>query len=167
MDTAIFLLVVASRFLVPLAIPKFPLPAIVVALVLDAADQTIFAAFDTEPDNYQVYDKALDVYYLAIAYASTLRNWTDGVAFRVGQFLWYYRLIGVVAFELSEVRALLIIFPNTFEYFFIAYEFVRVRWESSRLSASLMCDTVLTEFCTRCSRRRGLSRTVSSPASRS
>ena len=46
--------------------------------------------------------------------------------------LWYLRLTGVVAFELSGARVLLLIFPNTFEYFFIAYELVRVRWEPSR-----------------------------------
>ena len=134
MDDVVFLVVVASRFLVPLAIPRFPLPAIVAALVIDAADQSIFSAFDVEPDNYQSYDKALDVYYLTIAYVSTLRNWTDSAAFRTSQFLWYFRLVGVVAFELTGARALLLIFPNTFEYFFIAYEAVRTRWEPSRLS---------------------------------
>ena len=49
MDTVIFLLVVASRFVVPLAIPRFPLPAIVAALVIDAADQTIFQVPTTAP----------------------------------------------------------------------------------------------------------------------
>lgn len=134
MGDIVFVAVVAARFLVPLLIPRFPFPAIVAALVIDAADQTIFSALGTEPDNYQGYDKALDVYYLTIAYISTVRNWTDGPAFRVSQFLWYYRLVGVVAFELSGARALLIIFPNTFEYFFIFYEAVRIRYEPSRLT---------------------------------
>jgi len=134
MEELVFVAVVLARFIVPFAIPRFPLPAIVASLVIDAADQTIFAAFDVEPDNYQAYDKALDIYYLTIAYISIIRNWTDGVAFRVGQFLWYYRLVGVVAFELSGARALLLIFPNTFEYFFIFYEIVRLKWEPSNLS---------------------------------
>lgn len=134
MGNLIFLLVVLSRFGVPLLIPKFPLPAIVVALVIDAADQTIFASFNVEPANYQGYDKALDIFYLTIAYLSTIRNWTDGFAFRVAQFLWYYRLIGVLAFEFTEIRALLLIFPNTFEYFFIGYELIRVWWNPRRLS---------------------------------
>ena len=38
----------------------------------------------------------------------------------------------MVAFELSQVRALLLIFPNTFEYFFIAYEAIRARWRTTR-----------------------------------
>ncbi len=102
MSDVIFALVVASRFLVPLAIPRFPFPAILVALVIDAADQTIFAAFDVEPDNYQGYDKALDIYYLTIAYVSTHPELDRRRRVPVGQFLWYYRLIGVVAFELTR-----------------------------------------------------------------
>ncbi len=134
-DQVIFLLVVGLRFGVPLLIFRFPLPAILVALVIDAADQTIFQNFtDLDLTGYQGYDKALDIFYLAIAYLSTFRNWSDPVAARVAQGLWYYRLIGVVAFELSEVRALLIIFPNTFEYFFIAYEAVRLLWNPARLN---------------------------------
>ena len=134
-DELIFLIVVALRLGIPLLIPRFPLPAIVAALVIDAADQTIFQNnTDLNLDGYQGYDKALDVYYLTIAYLSTIRNWVDPFAFRVGQFLWYYRLTGVLLFELTGVRALLIIFPNTFEYFFIAYEAVRLWWKPERLS---------------------------------
>lgn len=134
MGTLVFVAVVAARFIVPLFIPRFPLPAIVVALVIDAADQTVFAWFDQEPANYQGYDKALDIFYLTIAYVSMIRNWADGYAFRVGQFLWYFRLAGVLAFEFSNVRALLIIFPNTFEYYFIAYEAIRLWYNPARMS---------------------------------
>ena len=64
----------------------------------------------------------MDVFYLAVAYLATMRNWQALPAYRVGQFLYFYRLVGVVAFELTQTRALLLVFPNTFEYFFIAYE---------------------------------------------
>jgi len=53
-------------------------------------------------------------------------------AYRVARFLYFYRLVGVVAFELTQVRALLLIFPNTFEYFFMAYEAIRSRWAPTR-----------------------------------
>lgn len=132
--TLVFLAVVGARFLVPLLIFKFPLPAILAALVLDAVDQTVFQSFGFDPPGYQGYDKAMDVYYLAIAYLSTLRNWSSLPAVRVARFLYFYRLIGVVAFELLDSRALLLIFPNTFEYFFIAYEVVRLFWNPARVS---------------------------------
>lgn len=128
----VFWTVVGGRFLLPLLIPRYPLPAIIACLVLDGVDQTIFQSFGYDPPGYQGYDKAMDVYYLAIAYLSTLRNWTSRPAFEVSRFLYFYRLVGVVAFELSQIRALLMVFPNTFEYFFIAYEAVRSRWNPLR-----------------------------------
>ncbi len=134
-DLLIFAVVVGLRLFVPLLIPRFPLPAILACLVIDAADQTIFQNnTDLNLSGYQGYDKALDIYYLTIAYLSTLRNWTDPFAFGVARFLWYYRLVGVLLFELFDVRALLIIFPNTFEYFFIAYVAVQAWWDPARLS---------------------------------
>ena len=106
----------------PLLIPRFPL-VIIAALVLDGIDNAVLAQFtevDLSADGpYQSWDKALDIYYLAIAYLSTMRNWTSDAAFRISQFLFYYRLLGVMLFELLDSRSMLLIFPNTFEYFFI------------------------------------------------
>jgi len=134
-DWLVFVLVVGARFIIPLFIPFFPLPAIIAALLLDGVDQTIFQVFTNLPlDGYQSYDKALDIYYLSIAYISTFRNWTNNFAFRVSQFLYYYRLVGVVLFETTHLRPLLLIFPNTFEYFFIWYEAVKLMWNPRKLS---------------------------------
>jgi hypothetical protein len=138
-DMLVFWAVVLARFLVPLAIPRYPLPGVLVALVLDAIDQTIFQQFTSlNLEGYQGYDKALDIYYLTITYIATLRNWTNLFAFQVSRFLWYYRLFGVTLFELTYeppgTRWLLLIFPNTFEYFFIFYEIVRLRWDPVRLT---------------------------------
>ena len=89
-DWLVFVLVVGARFLLPLLIPFYPLPAIVLCLLLDGVDQTIFQVFTTLPlDGYQSYDKALDIYYLTVAYVSTFRNWTHLFAFRVSRFLLY------------------------------------------------------------------------------
>ena len=111
--------VILARFLVPLLIPLWPLPTMIAALVLDAVDQTVFQALAPDADLawYQGYDKALDVYYLGIAYLSTLRNWTNMGAFQVSRFLYYYRLVGATLFEATGLRWLLLVFPNTFEYF--------------------------------------------------
>jgi hypothetical protein len=130
----VFWCVVVARFGLPLLIPKFPLPGILGCLVLDAADQTIFQAFGYDPPFYQSYDKAMDVFYLSIAYLASLRNWTNQAAVGISRFLFFYRQIGAVAFELTGLRWLLLVFPNTFEYFFIAYEVVRSRWNPDRFS---------------------------------
>ncbi len=131
----VFAAVVLARLGAPLAIGRFPLPAIVACLLIDAADQTIFEQLTTLPlDDYQTYDKALDVYYLALAYLSTIRNWGGGPDFGVGMALWYYRLIGVAVFEYTSTRWMLLVFPNTFEYYFIAIEAYNVRRDANRLS---------------------------------
>ncbi len=144
-DLIIFWIIVLLRIIVPLTIPRFPLPGIIAALVLDAIDQTLFQSLtNLQLDGYQGYDKALDIYYLAIAYIATLRNWTNYAAVRISRFLFYYRLVGVVLFELMQIRWLLLIFPNVFEYFFIFYEIVRLRWDPRRLSAkALLIATAL------------------------
>jgi hypothetical protein len=143
-DWIIFALVVGARFIIPLFIPFFPLPAIIAALLLDGVDQTIFQQFTNLPlDGYQSYDKALDIYYLTVAYISTFRNWTNNFAFRVSQFLYYYRLVGVVLFETTQIRALLLIFPNTFEYFFIWYEAVKLWWNPRKLTRTAVISAAV------------------------
>ena len=134
MEHLVFLAVVGGRFVLPLLIPRWPLPAILGCLVLDAADQTIFQLFGYDPPGYQSYDKAMDIFYLAIAYLATMRNWDSLGAYDVGRFLFFYRLVGAFIFEMTHVRALLLIFPNTFEYFFIAYETVRTSWRTALVS---------------------------------
>ena len=125
-----FVAVVAGRFLLPLLIPYCPLPAIVACLLLDAADQTIFQAFGYDPPGYQNYDKAMDIFYLSIAYLAAMRNWDNLSAFAIARFLFYYRLAGAFLFEMTHERWVLLAFPNTFEYFFIAYELWRFRWRT-------------------------------------
>ena len=62
----------------------------------------------------------------------------------MAKFLFYYRLVGDLLFELTGIRALLIIFPNTFEYFFIFYEAVRTRWNTARVGKwTVIISTVL------------------------
>ncbi len=131
--TLVFVAVVSGRFVLPLLIPYYPLPAVVACLILDGVDQTIFQLFGHDPPNYQSYDKAMDVFYLSMAYLSTLRNWESMPAFRIGWFLYFYRLAGALAFELTHARWLLLVFPNVFEYFFIAYETIRSRWKPVNL----------------------------------
>jgi len=139
MDGVIFAAVVTARVAVPLAIPRYPLPAMIAALVIDGVDQTIFQTFtDLDLSGYQQYDKALDVYYLSIAYMATMRNWTNFDAFGISRFLYYYRLVCVVAFEMSQIRELLLVFPNTFEYFFDTYEAIRTRWDPRRLARAAL-----------------------------
>src|SRR5712672_2219655 len=132
----VFSVVVATRFILPLWIPRFPLPAILGCLVVDAIDQPIFQTFThVDLSNYQAYDKALDIFYLSIAMLTMYRNWKSRPAVQVGRALFYLRLVGVLAFETTGWRWLLFLLPNAFEYYFIFYEAIRSRWTPTRLRA--------------------------------
>jgi len=128
-DWVVLWSVVLIQFLAPLLIARFPLPAILTCLIVDAVDQSVLQALTSlDLADYQSYDKALDIFYLAIAMLATLRNWVSYPAVQIARFLFYFRLVGVVLFVLNQWRPLLLIFPNAFEYFFIFYETVRSRW---------------------------------------
>ncbi len=134
-DQLIFWIVVSVRFLLPLAIPRYPLIGILGCMIVDAVDQLVFQLFTNLPlEGYQGYDKSLDIYYLTIAYISTLRNWPNLFAFKLGRILLYHRLAGVALFGLTLYRPLLLIFANVFEYFFIFYEATRLQRDPNRLT---------------------------------
>jgi hypothetical protein len=138
-DLLIMWAVILARLLVPLTIPRYPLPGIVASSVLDMVDYTIIRDRTNLPmEGYQGFDKALDIYYLTIAYISTLRNWSNLFAFKLTRFLFYWRLAGVVLFEFTQLRPLLFIFTNAFEYVFIFYEVVRLRWDPRKMSKWVM-----------------------------
>jgi hypothetical protein len=133
-EWTVVVLVIGARLLLPFTIPYWPLPGAVACMILDSLDQSIFQHWPAIPlDGYQSYDKSLDIYYLAIMYMATMRNWVNPTAFKGSFFLYYYRLVGVVAFELSQWRPILFIFPNTFEYFWDFVEAVRMRWNTMRM----------------------------------
>jgi len=135
-DSVVVWSVVITRFVLPLWIPKYPLPAILACLIVDAFDQSVFQAFTAaDLTNYQSYDKALDIFYLSVAMLSMYRNWSNQSALHVGRVLFYLRLLGVMLFELSDRRVLLFIFPNAFEYFFVFYEWLRSRWSPRKLTS--------------------------------
>ena len=142
-DGSVIAVVLVLRLAVPLLIPRFPLPALLASLVVDGVDGGVLSALtDVGVDWYQSFDKALDVYYLAIAYLAVRRNWPDRFSVAVVAALWYYRLVGVLAFELTGARWLLLVFPNTFEYVVIAVEVVRTRWNPLRISRRALLTTV-------------------------
>lgn len=126
--------VLGMRLFIPLLILRYPLPGIVASMLADAVDGALFDNFtDLSLENYQHYDKSLDIYYLAIAYVSCLRNWTNPAALRVARILWYLRLAGVALFAVTDARIVLFLFPATFEYFFIFYQAFALRWHPERL----------------------------------
>ena len=133
--------IVLARLFVPLLIPRFPL-VIIVALVLDAVDGSLLEQFTTVDMGPTGPTRASTRRWTSTTWRSpTSRRCATGranAAFRIGQFLFYYRLVGVLAFELLDARAMLLLFPNTFEFFFIVYAVIALRWEPGALLAALL-----------------------------
>jgi hypothetical protein len=139
-----FFTVGVIRVLVPLLILRSPLPGILLSAYIDWLDWRLLDldhGTSAEQDFYQVWDKLLDAYYLAIALLVSLR-WSDNLTRNIGLAFFGYRLIGVVLLGITGAQQLLFVFPNLFENYFVF--FYLYRWLSGReLALSRRSDMVL------------------------
>src|SRR5688572_29712134 len=114
-------LVLALRLIVPLSILRYPLGGAIAAMILDACDVVLLTLIGRgEFADYHATDKYLDMYYLTLA-VFVSRRWSNALARRTSIVLFVYRAIGFVAFEATQMRALLFLFPNLFENFYLFY----------------------------------------------
>ena len=127
------LLVIALRLLLPLTILRWPLAGGLLSLVVDAVDVVLvdlFARVLGEPGEfgplYAQLDKYLDTYYLALEVV-VVRRWHEAVPRRTAYALFAWRALGVVLFEITVSRPLLVVFPNLFENYFL-FVLVARRW---------------------------------------
>ena len=127
------ILVIALRLILPLTILRWPLTGGLLALVLDAIDVVLvdaIAAALGQPGEfgpfYAQIDKWLDIYYLSLELLVVLR-WSETLPRNAAVLLFVWRLAGVIAFEVTADRPLLVIFPNLFENFYLYVQIVR-RW---------------------------------------
>jgi hypothetical protein len=112
------IIVCLLRLLVPLTIFKYPLWGTVASLIIDGLDVVIaFFLGATNMEGYHNIDKVLDVYYLSFAFLVSMK-W-DKMAKITSMSLFIYRIIGVILFEITQIRLFLFIFNNLFENFFI------------------------------------------------
>lgn len=114
--------VIGLRLVVPLLILRRPLLGGVVAMLLDGADVIIVEQISDGGmgQRYHLIDKYLDLYYLGLE-AFVSRRWTEPMARQTSLILFAYRLLGVLLFEATQSRRLLIYFPNLFENWFLFY----------------------------------------------
>ena len=112
------LVIGAIRIAGSLPVLRWPLAGGVLAIAVDLSDLLLRDVLDLGgiPD-YQAFDKWLDQVYLGAFLVVALRWAGPERAIAVGLYL--FRLVGFVAFELSGERALLLLFPNVFELWFV------------------------------------------------
>ncbi len=111
-------IVATIRVLGSLPVLRWAFVGAIIALLADASDVFLLNLLDMSAmGHYQQFDKWADQVYMLTFLIVALR-W-QGLTRNVAVGLYAYRLVGVVAFELSGVRILLMVFPNVFEFWFI------------------------------------------------
>jgi hypothetical protein len=143
------LVIALVRIAGSLPVLRWPLAGGLLAVVVDLSDLLLRDTLDLGGvGDYQRLDKVLDQVYQATFLLAALR-WR-GLERQVSVALYAWRLIGFVAFELTGERALLLLFPNVFEFWFLAVAALHHRpgwhWTRSRTVVVLVVVTALKEL---------------------
>ncbi len=97
--TVVFVIVVGLRFLIPLFIPRWPLPASSPAWCSTASTRRIFQTFGFDPPGLpelrQGDGPVLPVHRLPLLAAELDASAAVGIS----RFLFFYRMVGVMLFE--------------------------------------------------------------------
>lgn len=141
----IVFIVLALRLLIPFTIFRWPLLGGILAFTADFYDFVLLNTFGwgfLTLETYQPIDKIFDVYYLSFEFLVALR-WNDLLARKSAIALFSWRLAGVVAFELTQMRKLLFFAPNIFEYFYLAFLAIKKFNPGFRLTKKVMTIMLL------------------------
>ena len=146
--TAEILVIALIRIAGSLPVLRWPLAGGILAVLVDLSDLLLRDVLDLGGvGDYQSVDKWLDQVYLATFLIVALR-WA-GWPRRIAVGLYAFRLIGFVAFELTGERAVLLLFPNVFELWFLLVAALgadRVAtWTASRYALSVLLLTAAKE----------------------
>ena len=136
------LIVLALRLIGPLFIFRWPFWAGLVSMVvLDGCDVVMVDLFGYDHNgaigafyeaHYHQLDKVLDSYYLTLELLVSLR-WDERIAKVTSIWLYIWRMVGVVLFELTQLRPILFFAPNMFENFFLFIAATRKWWPNWRV----------------------------------
>jgi hypothetical protein len=135
------------RIIGSLFVLRWPFWGAVVAVVCDLCDLLLFDLFVVYGGwsgftGYQTFDKWADQVYLATFLIVAVRDFAP-LPKRIAVALYLFRLVGFVAFETGLApREALFLFPNLFEFWFIAVAFtMRFRpafaWTHARSAGAL------------------------------
>jgi hypothetical protein len=135
------LIIAVVRVAGSLPVLRWPLAGGLLAIAVDLSDLFLQHYLDLGGlGDYQLFDKLADQVYLALFLIVALR-WS-GVERRVAVALYAWRMAGFVLFSITGERALLLVFPNVFEPWFLLvallhHRAVPVRWTGRRLALAL------------------------------
>lgn len=140
------------RLLGALLVLKWAIVGAIIAIVVDFSDLFLMNLLDLGGvRNYQSLDKWLDLSYM-MTFLYVSMKWSRNLLYlSLGLFI--FRLFGLLLFEITSNRWLLVIFPNFYEFWFvfaaIAIKFERFRFANKPvlfLIAVLFTLKILQEF---------------------
>ncbi len=140
-------LVVAIRVAGALPVLRWPFAGALLAILVDLSDLLLFDVLGLWTiTDYQSFDKVLDLVYMGTFLAVALR-W-QGAERPIAAALFAFRMVGFVAFEVTGVRALLLVFPNVFETWFLLVAGLhasgrRLAWTPRRVALGLAAATAV------------------------
>lgn len=109
----------AVRVLGSLPVLRWPFAGAIIAILVDLSDLFLMNLLDLGGlRDYQRFDKYIDQVYL-LTFLIAAQRW-HGPARTVAIALYAFRLIGFLLFEVTGSRPLLVLFPNVFEFWFVA-----------------------------------------------
>lgn len=113
-----FLAASAFRIVASLTVLRWAFAGGLIAIGADLTDKVLINLIDIGfMRHYQVWDKVIDQVYM-LAFLFVAWSW-GGLARNVSVALFIFRIPGVVLFELTNVREVLLLFPNVFEFWFV------------------------------------------------
>ena len=112
------LIIAGVRVAGALLVLRWAFAGALAAIAIDLSDLFLMNLLDAGGvRNYQALDKWLDLTYMGTFLWVALR-W-EGASRTVALALFAYRMAGVLAFEATGSRAVLLAFPNVFEFWFV------------------------------------------------
>jgi hypothetical protein len=112
------IIIAIARVIGSLPVLAWPFPGAIIAVLTDLSDLFLKDLLhEGGVRDYQEFDKWLDQVYMLTFLAVALR-WEPAPR-NIALGLWVFRLAGFIAFEVSQERAILIFFPNLFEFWFV------------------------------------------------
>lgn len=116
--TAELIVIALIRIAGSLPVLRWPFWGALVAILVDFSDLFWMNLIDLGGlGDYQSFDKWVDLVYMAAFLVVALR-WS-GLVKQVAVGLFVFRIAGDVVFEATGTRAVLLAFPNVFEFWFV------------------------------------------------
>ena len=129
------LIIAVARIAGSLPVLRWAFFGALLAIVVDFSDLFMMNLIDFgEVWDYQTFDKWIDQVYMLTFLWVAVRQW-DGPGRTIAVLLFAFRAIGFVAFEFTGDRWVLFLFPNVFEFWFVAIAAQRHWWPDYEFTA--------------------------------